>query len=260
MTMAADTREVSVGGAQAIRRAIDVVKAVARLQRMGASLNRVKQATDLNTSTAFRILRSLTEERMLRFDETDRHYHLGELAFELGLAAQSQNPIPSEWRDAVDTVARNTRLTTYLMARSDSEAICLLCVQGSTAIRAMPIDVGERLPLGIGAGSLAILSTLDDEEVRQIVAGHQAQLDPFPGGRREALDILKRVETTRRLGYALSTGTVAKGLAGIGVAIQPRRGLIQLALSVSLVADTIGSADVQQIASVIAAAIKSRGS
>src|SRR5262245_22532653 len=197
--------EAGVGGAQAIRRAMDVVRTVAQFQRSGASLSRVAHATGLSTSTAFRILRSLTEERLLRYDELDRGYYVGPLAFELGLAAFSEAQIQTSWRDAVDHVARQTRLTTYLIVRAGSEAVCLLCVQGLTAIRAMPMDVGQRLPLGIGAGSLAILATLDDEEIRHILSAHGSRLDLFPGGRPETEQILKRIDITRQQGFSVSS-------------------------------------------------------
>lgn len=59
-------------GAQAIRRAMDVVRAVAQFQRTGATLSRVASVTGLSTSTTHRMLRSLTEERMLRHDEIQR--------------------------------------------------------------------------------------------------------------------------------------------------------------------------------------------
>ena len=52
-------------GAQAIRRAVEIVRTVAQLQRSGASLSRIARAVGLSTSTTFRILRSLTEERLL---------------------------------------------------------------------------------------------------------------------------------------------------------------------------------------------------
>ncbi len=252
----AQNTEAGIGGAQAIRRAMEVVRAVAQIQRSGASLSRVAHATGLSTSTAFRILRSLTEERLLRYDEAGRCYYIGPLAFELGLAALSEAQVQTKWRDAVDQVARQTRLTTYLMARSDSEAVCLLCVQGSTAIRAMPVDVGQRLPLGIGAGSLAILSTLDDEEVRHVMSANEQHLDVFPGGRQQAKQILERVEFAKRRGFAISTGTVALGVIGIGIPIPQDRGLAQLAISVSAVGDRIDPAAAKEIASVLFAAIQ----
>jgi DNA-binding IclR family transcriptional regulator len=245
-----------VGGAQAVRRAIDVVRAVAQFQRSGANLKRIAVATGLSNSTAFRILRSLTEERMLRYDVDERCYHMGSLAFELGLATHAEAAIQDEWRETAISVARQTRLTTYVMARSDNEAVCLLCEQGSMAIRAVPMDVGQRLPLGIGAGSLAILAALDDDEVTRIVASHDSRLDLFPGRRRESQRILERVAATRENGFAQSSGTVATGLSGIGVSVPAGRRLLRLAVSVSAAVDRIAPSEARQMASIIAKAIR----
>jgi DNA-binding IclR family transcriptional regulator len=252
------TKAANMTGAQAIRRAMDVVRAVAQFQRTGGSLSRIASFTGLTTSTAHRILRALAEERLLRYDEDGRTYHLGLLAFELGLATQAESQVQPYWRDTIEQIARQTRLTTYLMARSDCEAVCLLCAQGSTYIRAMPMEIGQRLPLGIGAGSLAILATLTDEEIGHVMASSasQVQLYPHAGARPEA--IVARVEQTRAQGYAVSSGTVASGLVGVGVAVLPRTGLLQLAISVSAVADVMVPNEARQIASIISAAIRQR--
>ena len=248
----------TMAGAQAIRRAMDVVRAVAQFQRSGATLSRVAGATGLSTSTAHRILRSLTEERLLRHDETARTYHLGLLAFELGLATQAESQVQPFWRETVEEIARRTRLTTYLMARSDCEAVCLLCVQGTMRIRAMPIEVGQRLPLGIGAGSLAILSTIAEEEIGEVMAANETRFHQFPGGGAQTAAILERVAQGRAQGFAVSSGTVADGLVGVGVPVLPRRGLLQLAISVSAVADVMDPAEARQIAGIIEAGIRKR--
>ncbi len=248
----------SMAGAQAIRRAMDVVRAVAQFQRSGATLSRIAHATGLSTSTAHRILRSLTEERMLRHDEPTRSYRLGLLAFEIGLATQAESQVQPYWREAIEDIARKTRLTTYLMARSDCEAVCLLCEQGTMRIRAMPVEVGQRLPLGIGAGSLAILATIPEDEVSEVLAANEQRFRMFPGSAAQAPVILERVAQSREAGFAVSSGSVADGLVGVGVPVLPRRGLLQLAISVSAVADVLDTDEARQIAGVIAAAIRNR--
>lgn len=250
--------KTETGGAQAIRRALDVVRVVAQFQRTGATLSRVAQATGLATSTTHRILRTLVEERMLLHDDASRTYALGLLAFELGLATQAESQVQPHWRDTIEQIAGQTRLTTYLMARSDCEAVCLLCAQGSMAIRAMPIEVGQRLPLGVGAGSLAILSTLDDAEVAQVMRTNSARLRHSPGGGELAEIILERVRAARDCGYAVSSGSVANGLVGLGVPVLPRQGLLQLAISVSAVADAIDPAEARRFAGMIKEAIRAR--
>ena len=246
------------GGAQAIRRAVEVVRLVAQIQRSGASLSRVARASGLKTSTAFRILHSLNEERLLRYDQTDRCYYVGPLAYELGLAAAA-DAHHVNWRDTVDQIARTTRLTTYLVSRADNDSVCLLCVQAQTALRAVPIEVGQRMPLGVGAGSLVILASLGDEEVERVLSAHPTRLAAFPGGKVKPDRILKRIAFARQHGFAMSSGTIAPGVTGIGVAMPPQ-GLTQLAMSVSAVANSISLPEAEKIAAILATAIRSRSS
>jgi DNA-binding IclR family transcriptional regulator len=245
--------EAGVGGAQAIRRAMEVIRAVARLQRLDATLGRVARATGLNASTAFRILRSLTEERMLSFDEEKRTYHLGVLAFELGLASSGKSQVQDVFRPIIDAIAARIGLTTYLMARSGNEAVCLLCTEGASVIRAKPVEVGQRLPLGVGAGSLAILSTCEDDEVAAILASLQHSFQLFPGVGEGPGAVLERVRQTRIMGFSISSGTVVKGVSGVGVPIVPRQGVMQFAISVSAVTSEIDEAEARKFADIIKA-------
>lgn len=238
-------------GAQAVGRAFKVIRVVAQIQRSGASLSRIAQATGLNSSTTYRLLKSLVDERMLRFDEAARRYHIGALAFELGLAAAPEAQPQARWHDAVIEIARQTRLTTYLMARSDAEAVCLACAQGTTAMRAMPLEVGQRLPLGVGAGSLALLSALADDDINDILDSHDNRLGLFPGGIVKTSGILERVKLARRRGFAVSSETVALGIAGVGVALPRDLELTELAISVSAVTNTIGLAEAEALAAAI---------
>jgi DNA-binding IclR family transcriptional regulator len=239
-------------GAQAIRRAMNMVRLVAQLQQSGASLTRLAQVATLKRSTAFRILRSLTEERILSCGESDRCYRLGPLAFELGLAASAEADRRAQqvWRAVVERIATETRLTTYLMARSGHEAVCLLCTEGNAVLRAMPVSVGQRLPLGVGAGSLAILASLPDEEVRRVVSLNRATMG-HSGRAVKVHHVLRRVALTRKHGYAASAGSVTEGVIGVGVAIPRCEDMPALALSVSAVARTISGKAAKDLACVL---------
>lgn len=247
-----------VGGAQAVRRAIEVVRTVAQIQRSGASLSRVAMATGFSTPTAYRLLRSLTEERLLIYDEKNRYYYVGPLAFELGLAALPETRVDLRWSEIVNNVASRTRLTSYLIAQSNDEAVCLLCAQGSAAIRAMPMEVGQRVPLGIGAGSLVILSSLADEEISQILEAHKDRYGVFPGGAQDQDQILRRISTTRKRGFSISTGTVASGVTGIGVLATSEGSVTRMAVTVSAVASTFSAAEAASLASIIRSSVNAQ--
>jgi DNA-binding IclR family transcriptional regulator len=235
-------------GAQAIGRAAEILRVVARIQRSGATLPNVCRATNLSRSTAFRILRSLTEERLLDYDGEAHRYYVGPLAYELGLAAQGQSNVIASWRDRIDRIALRTGLTTYLVARSDSEVVCLATAQGSAVIRAVSLTVGQRLPLGVGAGSLAILSSLDDVEVEAILAANAHKLALHGGGRLTPAILRSRVALTREHGYAFSQDTVAAGVVGVGLVVSPPGDLQQLAVSVSMPATQLGEGEQVRLA------------
>src|SRR5262245_32403639 len=107
-------------GTQVLSRAIEVLRAVARIQRSGPTLAAITRATGLSRSTAFRIVHFLAQERLLDYDEAHGSYYLGPLTFELGLAARGQADLIARWQDRVEQVSRTTGMTAYLVARSDS--------------------------------------------------------------------------------------------------------------------------------------------
>jgi DNA-binding IclR family transcriptional regulator len=214
-------------------------------------LSKIMSVTDLSRSTAFRLLRYLSEERLLEFDERERSYYLGPLAYELGLAARGRADLVADWRECLERIAAKTGLTTYLVARSDMEIVCLAVVHGSSVVRAVTLDVGQRLPLGIGAGSLAILSSLPDAEVDAILAANNAKLRMYGGGRLAPKILKQRVELTRAKGYAFSQDSVAKGVVGVGTLVSRASELTQLAVSVSSAADHMDVAERARMADTI---------
>ena len=239
----------AVAGAQSIRRAVQVLRSVAQLQQIGATPARVGKATGLNKTTALRMLRSLCEERMLRI--TEHGYVVGPLAFELGLAASEDWQVQSAWHPVVDWIARRTRMTTYLVARSGEEAVSLICAQGSGALRAVPIEVGQRVPLGQGSSSLAILASLEDEEIESLLPSLEKKL-ASTAERLTAAELRNAVALTRRRGFAV--GHMLPGITGVGIRV-PDAGALQLAISVAAPLGQMSDQEATAIAAIMAEAI-----
>ena len=244
-----------IKGAQAVGRAIEVLCAVAKCQRTGATLAKIMSVTALSRSTAFRLLHYLADARLLEFDERQRCYYVGPLAYELGLAARGQAELVANWKDRLERISAKTGLTTYLVARSDIEGVCLATAHGPSVIRSVPLMVGQRLPLGIGAGSLAILSSLPDAEVDMIIGAHGPKLRMSSGGRLTPKVLRQHVETTRAKGYAFSQNNLATGVLAVGVRIPSDDGLTQLAIGVSAVARRMSDSEQAYLGKVIRAMI-----
>ena len=68
--------------------------------------------------------------------------------------------------------------------------------------------------------------------------------------------MLEQLAETRGCGFAYSSGTVATGVCGVGVAVLPKTGLMQLAMGVTAVTDQMGFAEAQKFAAIIKAALQ----
>jgi DNA-binding IclR family transcriptional regulator len=105
-----------------------------------------------------------------------------------------------------------------LSTRSGIESVCVDREFGSYPIRANYLDLGMRRPLGVGAGSLALLAWLPDDEVDavlQLIAPRIAKRYP-----RITADLLKiEVALSRQRGYALLLDVVVDQMGGIGVPV-----------------------------------------
>lgn len=218
-------------GTQAIRRAATVLRYVATGASNGVNLRQVSDATGLSRSTAHRIVKCLMEERLLDYDDDSRRYVIGGLVSELGLAAASRQHEIVRWRPLVDKLARQCGTTAYLIGRSGHETVCLYKAEGSSVLRAIPVEVGQRRPLGVGAAATALLAATSDADIERVLAAIAPHLHEYS---KLTIDQIRRhVEETRRTGLTESKGYVAEGVYGLGMALPTGPGPATMAVSVA---------------------------
>lgn len=246
-------------GTQAIRRAAAILRHVARGQRNGVSLREVSEAMHLSRSTAHRILKCLLDENLVDYSEDGGHrYVIGSLAFELGLVAKNRQREVMEWRPTVDALCAATGATVHLMARTGNEAICLYKAEASSVVRVIPVEVGQRRPLGVGAGATALLAAAADDEVEHVLGVVGRVLDQYSSLTVE--QIRENVAAARATGFAESRGKVAKGVYGLAMAVPENHGPVTLAISLaaheSIVDDDVIASWKRQIAAAIRSRLK----
>jgi DNA-binding IclR family transcriptional regulator len=224
-------REKKPDGTQAIRRAAAILTHIARGPENGVSLRDVAEAMDLSRSTAHRILRCLLDEKLIEHGDDARRYVIGSLTFELGLAATSRQHEVMRWRSAVDALSKQTGATVYLMGRSGNECVCLYKAEASSVVRVIPVEVGQRRPLGVGAGATALLASTTDGDLERVLNAIAPYLDRYPAITVER--IRRNVEAARKTGLAESRGLVVEGVYGLGLAVPAKHGPPMLALSLA---------------------------
>ena len=126
----------------------------------------------------------------------------------------------------------------FLLARSGFDAICLDRSEGPFPIRTFTGDIGGRVALGVGQGSLAILAFLPEEERDTVIQYNLPRLKDFH--LYDEVFLRSEVQNVRALGYAGRNTGVLQGMAGVAVPILDRDGRAVAALSVATVSDRLG--------------------
>lgn len=244
----------AAGGTQAIRRAAAVLRALGKAGPHGTTLSEVARDCALARSTAHRILRCLVEERLACGPGPDKRYGMGELVHELSLAPSASGLEVAHWRSVVATISRRTGATAYLMRRSGVEAVCLVKADSQALMRFVPVEVGERRLLGVGAGATALLAALDAEHCEQVIRLVTPGLAAYP--RLNPASLRNAVRMTRKSGFALSQGTVVADGFGMGIAVPSAGGAPHLALSIAAHASVVTESVIDEWKRVLAQELK----
>jgi DNA-binding IclR family transcriptional regulator len=210
---ATDTRS----GTQSIERAVGLLRVIASRGRRGMRIAEVVAASGLAHATCFRMLQCLQTEGLVDKDAHTRKYFLGPLVHELGLLARPRYRLNELCDSAMRALAEQTQDTVYLSERSGLEAVCTARHTGDYPIKVLPLDVGIRRPLGVGAGGLAILGAMDPGEAESVVRINGPRYPAFGGMTTELM--LAAVAETRQRGYSFLDSVATPGSAALGLAL-----------------------------------------
>lgn len=213
-----------------------ILDALSGASARGLRLTDLVEATGLGKATAHRLLNGLCDQRLVDFDEDTGRYFVGMKMLTWASAAQNRFSIAKLAEPSLDRLARKTQDTVYLIVRSGDDAICLDAREGTFPIKVLTLSVGDQRPLGIGAGSLAILAALPDPEVERILAQQAEGRSGYAFTDRKLREL---ITSTRRTGYAYNDIHVFQGMAevtgmaAVAVAIKRSDGMPIAALHIT---------------------------
>jgi DNA-binding IclR family transcriptional regulator len=151
-------------------------------------------------------------------------------------------------------VSEETGNSTFLIARMGFESICLARVVGSYPVQVLTVNVGMRNPLGVGAGGLAILSTLPLDEQNECIRANAKRLGSY--GSLSESTLRAFVRATQRRGHAVIGHYNAPGVIGIGMTMRNASGNVLGAITTSSVDSRMSREDQQNAALSIARQIE----
>lgn len=218
---------------QSLERGMSLLEAVVDRPLGGASLNELAAATALSRPTAHRLLLSLRKLGFVDYEGESRRFFPGLKAYRMGLAAAARFDIVELADRGMSRLADETGDTVFLSLRHGDSALCAARKIGAFPIRTLTLNVGDFRPLGVGAGSLALLAALPEDEVRHIIARNRGRLAAYP---KIGADSLREMVTkTRRNGFAVNDGLVLEEMAAVAVPVRDGGGKAIAAISVAAI-------------------------
>ena len=195
-----------------------LARRVAESGPAGERLTDLARSQGISSPTAHRMLAALVDHGLLKRDENTQRYRLGDFVLTWGILSDPTLWLRRVCRPHVEAIASRTGDSVYLIARSGSHAVCIDRAEGAYPIKAITLEVGAHRMLGIGAGGLAMLALLPQEERAKVYSQRASDLRQHASLSTDAME--RMVAQTRARGYAVSAGLVVEGVTGVSVALR----------------------------------------
>ncbi|PAT35380.1 IclR family transcriptional regulator [Vandammella animalimorsus] len=218
-----------------VQKACRLLKALS--DERNARLVDLAQATGIDKASALRLLETLVAEGMVQRDARSKRFSLGREWLVARAAAAQRMDARHLARPALIRLAHRFEDSVIFSELSGWESVCTELRFGTFPIRANYLSIGSRRPLGVGAGSLALLAALPDAEVEAVMLSIAPRLQRYP---RISVDFLcQQVECTRRRGYALLLDVVVEHMGGIAIAVPDANGDLLGAISIAALSERL---------------------
>lgn len=223
----------NVSPTQSLDRAIDLLARVVSRAQDGIALPELAAASGLSKPTAHRLLVGLRNAGLIDYYSTSRNFFPSFKLYRMGLAAGERFNLEEVAGESMDRLALETGDTVYLSVRSGHQAVCVARRIGPFPIKTLTLEVGDLRPLGLGAGSLALLSALSEDEREAILHRNQAELQI---NKAMSLDAIRcYCEQARSSGVAVNDGLMLPEMAAIAMLIRRPGGEVCGAISIAAI-------------------------
>lgn len=216
-------RQRLTGLHQSIARPTAVLEALAAASSNGLRMTDVMRVTGLGKATVHRLLAGLTSARLVDQDPDSSRFFVGMRILSWAVSAGERFGLARLAEAAMARMADSTLDTIYLTVRSGDEALCLNRREGGHPIKTLTLKVGDRRPLGVSGGGLALLAFLPDAEIERILKEQAVAGTALPFDHAE---LRRMISETRKTGFAwydvpvLHGTEVVTGMAAVAVPIR----------------------------------------
>ncbi|HEY3147164.1 MAG TPA: IclR family transcriptional regulator [Dongiaceae bacterium] len=191
--------EEEQGGSRSVRRALEMFEFL--LQRgEPATVGTIVSALQIPKSTAYELVRTLSEAGYLEPAGRTAGLFLGRKLFELGMAYRGQVDLLRDGSQIVEELRDASGETVQLSVLENDMMLVLLKEEGSRSIRIIS-RVGSRVPVNWAAAGRLLVSDLDDGALGALLKRSVRQ-SPTGRATTEVSRLIQQIRKFRKQGYA----------------------------------------------------------
>ncbi|MDS1140084.1 IclR family transcriptional regulator C-terminal domain-containing protein [Pusillimonas sp. SM2304] len=214
-----------------VQKAIRVLKAIEQHHESGMRLVDLCTALALEKPTALRLVTQLVHEQLVARHPRNKRYYLGAYCRQLGETLQAHSSLSARYSPLLKRISARSEDASFLVVVQDLDTLCIAREAGTYPIQALAIPVGNRQPIGVGAGGLAMLADLDNDTTEHYLRANRARFLKYKSLKLDELRM--RIEKARKKGYAVIGSHAVSRVVGVGVTLKNREEEIVGGISVA---------------------------
>lgn len=225
---------------RSVRRVLDIFELLLERDEPLTVAQMVEQLS-IPKSTAYELVRTLTEAGYLAPPAKGGGLFLGRKLFELGMAYRNQVDLLKDGSKIVEELRDATGETVQLSVLENQLMLVLLKEEGSRPLRIIS-QVGSRVPVNWAASARLLVSDLDDDSLRDLL---KATIRQSPTG-NAIMDIDKlvaQIRKSRSRGYATELNETNEHAGCVAAPVIDSTGRCIAAISVIAPEQRLGKAN-----------------
>ncbi|MFC4625956.1 IclR family transcriptional regulator [Daeguia caeni] len=148
------------------------------------------------------------------------YYRLGPAIPTLARGQARLEPLIAKFRPGMTEFARRSGHTVYMMVQAGIDAVCAEMVTRFPD-RQFTMGVGGRVPMGVAAGSVALMSIMPEAECLALLETNAQRYLAHPSVQYvDKHVVLSQIEDARRRGYAVNMAYYLPGEGGLGLPVR----------------------------------------
>lgn len=230
-TTAATGSEAMLG----VGRAIAVLRLIGTAPEPGLRLRDISEALELHKTSTSRMLTTLISLGVVERDRNRCYRVSDDFRASFG-TPMTTTRLRQAVRPALGMLSERLEDVAFLSVPAGLDSLCVSRHIGTYPIQALSLNVGGRRPLGVGAGSLALLAWAPEDERGELIEMQRGRLANY---RCSVEDIAQAVAASRAQGFTDLPGFVVQGMTGMGIPLRDPSGVVVGALSVAAISDRL---------------------